>query len=92
MYLARQRERLCYDWCMELDQSMIVRIRNLDDLADTHIRERFRHHRLVFGWIFDCARRNDHRLSGHEPRHRTDCADRARVGERDRCTFEVGDF
>src|SRR5579883_922050 len=64
-----------------LDDTVIVGIGDLNDLAYTKLRKRLRRHRLVFGRILDGAGGNDHRLPSHEPWHRTDSADRPWVGE-----------
>ena len=46
---------------------------------------------LELGRVVDGADADDHALTGHQPRHALDRADRARVGERDVGALEVVD-
>ena len=66
-----------------LDDAMVVRRRDRDDLADAELAEGALVGALPLGGVVDGADADDHALAGHEARHRLDRADRAGVGERD---------
>ncbi len=72
-----------------LDDAVVVGRRDVDDLGGAEVGQ---HHRVgapPLGRVVEGAHAHDHALAGHEPRHRLDRADRARVGERDVGAGEV---
>ena len=70
---------------------MVVGARDRDDLRDPERRQVAAIGALELGRVVDVADADDHALAGHQPRHRLDRADRARVGEADVGAGEVVD-
>ena len=75
-----------------LDDAMVVRRRHRHHLRDAEVGEDGRIGRRVFGGVVDLAGGDDRSLRRHEPRDRSDRADRAGIRQRDRRAFEVRDF
>ena len=74
-----------------LDDPVVVRAGDRDDLADAERAEVATVGSLELGRVVDAADPDDHALPGHQPGHRLDGADRAGVGERDVGALEVLD-
>ena len=74
-----------------LDDAVVVRAGDRDDLADAERAEGPLVGALELGRVVDGADADDHALAGHQPRHALDRADRAGVGQRDRGALEVAD-
>ena len=67
-----------------LDDPVVVRAGQRDDLADRQLGQGGLGHALVGGRVFHRADADDRALPLHQPRHRVHGADAARVGQRDR--------
>jgi hypothetical protein len=65
-----------------LDHAVVVGGRHRDDLAHAQLGQRAWVGGLVFSGIPDGADADDHALSGHQPGHAADGADRAGIGQR----------
>ncbi len=74
-----------------LDDAVVVRAGDRDDLADAERTERSLVGALELGGIVDRADADDHALAGHQPRHALHRADRAGVRQRDGRALEVAD-
>ena len=74
-----------------LDDAVVVRAGDRDDLAHAERAEVATVGALELGRVVDAADADDHALPGHQARHRLDRADRAGVGERDVGALEVLD-
>jgi hypothetical protein len=72
-----------------LNDAVIVGAGHLHDLADTELCQSLWCHRLILGRIFDRACSDDDRLTRHQARDRTDCADGAGIREADRRVLEI---
>ena len=72
-----------------LNDPVVVRRREGHDLAQAELGQHPGVGRLVARGVAECADPDDGALSRHEPRHRLDGAERARVGERHRRAREV---
>jgi hypothetical protein len=78
----RARLRTLYD-------AVIVCARNRNDFADAELRQSFGRHRVIFRRILDSARRDNHGLTGHQARRRSDCADGSGIRERKSCALKI---
>ena len=74
-----------------LDDAVVVGAGDRDDLGDAERRQVAAVGALELGRVVDAADADDHALARHQPRHRLDGADRARVGEADVGAGEVVD-
>ena len=74
-----------------LDDAVVVRAGDRDDLAHAERAEVATVGALELGRVVDAADADDHALAGHQSRHRLDRADRAGVGERHVGALEVLD-
>ena len=74
-----------------LDDAVVVRARDRDDLGDAQRREVLAVGALELGRVVDAADADDDPLAGHQPGHALHRADRAGVGERDVGALEVVD-
>src|SRR5690606_20833333 len=72
-----------------LDDTVVVRAREGDRLADAELGERLRAGALERRRVLERAGADDAALALHEARHGVLGADAARVGERDRGALEV---
>ena len=72
-----------------LDDPVVVGRGQRHDLADRQPGQRLGGRALVLGRVLHRADADDRALAGHQPRHRVDGADGARVGEADRGAGEV---
>jgi hypothetical protein len=74
-----------------LDDAVVVRRGQGDDLRDGHLGQRVGVHPLELGRVLHRADADDRALTCRQPRHRVVGADRARVGQADRRPREVRD-
>ena len=74
-----------------LDDPVVVRAGDGDDLADADRAQAGTIRTLELGRVVDAADADDHGLARHQSGHRLDGADRARVGEADVGAHEVVD-
>ncbi len=72
-----------------LDDAVVIRRGQRDDLAEADLRQGAGIGALEFGGVVDRSDADDRPLAGHEPGDGVDRADRARVGQRDRRASEV---
>ena len=73
-----------------LDDAMVVRTRDRDDLRHTEGSEGALVGALEFGRIVDAADSDDDTLAGHQTRNALNRSDGARVGDADGGTLEIG--
>ncbi|CAB4880249.1 unannotated protein [freshwater metagenome] len=73
-----------------LDNAVVVRARDRDNLRHAELHERAHVCALELGRVVDGSDADDDALTGHQARNRLNGADGARVGEADRCASEVG--
>uniref|UniRef100_A0A6J7P5N2 Unannotated protein n=1 Tax=freshwater metagenome TaxID=449393 RepID=A0A6J7P5N2_9ZZZZ len=73
-----------------LDNAVVIRARDSDDLRHAELHERAHVCALELGRVVDGSDTDDDALTGHQARNRLNGADGSRVGEADGCASKVG--